>query len=220
MRGPSHHRRVRALRRGQAARQPRRRRTAHLRAVPPARPRAPPVRTLRQGRIDRGAGRRRRAGHLRELLPDAQRCLPRVRQIPGVQLRRHRPPGLPVMLTARHRDLRPLRPGPPAASPLARRTGLRPVLHRCAAAPGTVRVLRAAAAAGVPARPGRRHLRHLLRAARHLRVHRLRRGRQTVRAGPVRPVQPAAARRTAAIGRNRSGACHDDRSAGSDLLST
>ena len=171
---PPDHRRLRALRRGQAGRRPRRRRAAHLRAVPPPRPRAPPVRGLRPDRLDRGAGPRRRAGHLRQLLPDAQRRLQRVRQVPGMQLRRQRPSGLPVVLAAGDRPLRPLRPGPPAAGPLARRPGLRPVLHRRAAAPGTVRILRAAAAAGRPARPGRRHLRQLRRAARHLRMHGLR----------------------------------------------
>jgi hypothetical protein len=72
-----------------------------------------------------------------------------------VQLRRQRPSGLPIMLAAGHRPLRPLRPGPPAAGALARRAGLRPVLYSCAAAPGTVRILRAATAAGRPARPGR-----------------------------------------------------------------
>jgi len=149
-------------------------------AVPPPQPRAPPVRGMRPERLDRGAGPRRRPGHLRQLLPDARRRLLRVRQVPGMQLRRQRPPGLPVMLAAGHRPLRPLRPGPPAAGPLARRPGLRPVLDRCAAAPGTVRIARAATPADRPARPGRRHLRQLRRAAHHLRMHRLRPGRQAL----------------------------------------
>ena len=80
----------------------------------------------------------------------------------------------------------------PPAGPLARRPGLRPVLHRRAAAPGTVRVLRPAAAAGHPARPGRRHLRRLRRAPRHPRLRRLRDRGQALRARPLRPVQPAA----------------------------
>jgi hypothetical protein len=53
----------------------------------------------------------------------------------------------------------------PPASPLARRTRLRHLLHRRAAPPRPVRFLRSAAAAGQPARPGRRHLRQLRRAA-------------------------------------------------------
>ena len=66
--------------------------------------------------------------------------------------------------------LRPLRPGPPAGGPLARGAGLRPVLHRRAAPPGPVRILRPAAAAGHPARPGRRHLRGLRRDPGHPRL--------------------------------------------------
>ena len=93
-----------------------------------------------------------------------------VRQAPGMQLLRHRPSGLPVVLAAGHRDLRPLRPGPAPAGPLARRTRLRHLLHRCAAPPHPVRLLRSGAAAGQPARPGRRHLRQLRRAARQQRM--------------------------------------------------
>ena len=77
------------------------------------------------------------------------------RPAPRVQLRHDQPPGLPVLLAEGDRHLRALRPGPPAPGPLARRAGLRPVLHRRAAAPGTVRVLRPAAAPGHPAGPGR-----------------------------------------------------------------
>ena len=47
-------------------------------------------------------------------LPDSR--LQRLRRQPPVQLRRHRPAGLPVVLAAGHRRLRPLRPGPPAAA--------------------------------------------------------------------------------------------------------
>jgi len=152
------------LRRGQAGRRPRRRRAADLRAVPPPRPRAPPVRDMRPDRLDRGAGPRRRAGHLRQLLPAARRRLRRVRQVPGMQLRPQRPSGLPVVLAACHRSLRPLRPGPPAAGPLARGPGLRPVLHRRAAPARLMLWLRRAAAAGGPAWPRGDHLRYLRRA--------------------------------------------------------
>src|SRR5437764_973264 len=47
--------------------------------MPPPRPRSPPVRALRAGSPDRGAGTRRRAGHLRRLLSPAQRRLQRLR---------------------------------------------------------------------------------------------------------------------------------------------
>src|SRR6202035_2186949 len=107
-----------------------------------------------QDRADRGPWPRWPAGYLRELLPDARSGLRRVRPAPRMQLRRHRPSGLPVVLAEGNRRMRALRPGPASAGPLARRPGLRPVLHRRAAAAGTVRVLRAAAAAGRPARPG------------------------------------------------------------------
>ena len=102
--------------------------------------------------------------------PEIEHSLQRVRQAPGMQLLRHRPSGLPVVLAAGHRDLRPLRPGPPAAGPLARGARLRHLLHRRPAPPRPVRLLRSAAAAGQPARPGRRHLRQLRRAARQQRV--------------------------------------------------
>ena len=79
------------------------------------------MRDLRPDRLDQAAGPRRRTGHLRQLLLDAQHRLQRVRQAPRVQFRRQRPLGPPVVLTAGHCLLRPLRAGPPAASgPLAR----------------------------------------------------------------------------------------------------
>ena len=84
--------------------------------------------------------------------------------------RRHLPARLQAVRPAAHRGLRPLRPGPPAASPLAGRPGLRHLLHHRAAPPHPVRVLRTGTAAGQPARPGRRHLRQLRRAARHQRM--------------------------------------------------
>ena len=181
------------LRRGQGGRRPRR---AGQRICERCRPRD---RGHRQcGRCgetaDRGARPRRRAGHLRQLLPDAQRRLQRLRHLPETQLRRQRPSGLPVMHAAGRGLLRPLRPGPPGPGPLARRAGLRSVLHRRAAAPGTMRILRAAAAARVPARPGRHDLRHLRRISRDLRMHQLRHRRQALPARHVRPVQLAAPR--------------------------
>ena len=100
---------------------------AHLRTVPPPWPRAPPVRDLRQDRLDRGAGPRRRAGHLRELLPDARRCLRRLRPAPRVQFRRDQPPGLPVMLAPGHRLMRALRAG----SPVQARWAEGPVCDPC-----------------------------------------------------------------------------------------
>ena len=63
-------------------------------------------------------------------------------------------PGLPLVLAAGHRRLRALRPGPPAAGPLARGAGLRPVLHRRAAPPRAVRVLRPGSGGWSP-RPAR-----------------------------------------------------------------
>ena len=53
-----------------------------------------------------------------------------MRLAPRVQLRRDQPSDLPAMLAEGHRYLRALRPGPPAPGALARRAGLRPVLHR------------------------------------------------------------------------------------------
>ena len=136
---------------------PGQRRPAALRGLPPpGRPAAPPpVRPVREVAPIAARARDGQPGHLRELLPAAGGHLQRLRQAAGMQLRRHQPPGLPVVLAAGDCGLRPLRPGPPAGRPLARRAGLRPVLHRGAAPPGPVRVLRPAAAAGRPARPGR-----------------------------------------------------------------
>ena len=182
------------LRRGQAGRRPRHRRAADLRTVPPPRrprapPRAGPAARPRRSRCAAATARRTSAS-------TATGCpgrLQRVRQAPGMQLRRDQPSDLPVVLAEGHRRVRPLRPGPPAAGPLARGTGLRPVLHRRAAAPRPMRGLRPAAAAGRPARPGRRHLRRLRRATGHPRLRRLRHRGQALREGPLRPVQPAAA---------------------------
>ena len=95
--------------------------------------------------------------------------------------------------------------------------GLRPVLHRRAAAPGTVRVLRAAAQAGHPARPGRRHLRRLRLAAGHLRLRGLRDRGQALRTRPVRPVQPTTAGRGAAGRARWPGPGRAAAGAGSDL---
>ncbi|MGH3196778.1 MAG: hypothetical protein ACRDOH_36135 [Streptosporangiaceae bacterium] len=50
-----------------------------------------------------------------------------------MRLRRDEQARLPVVLAAGYRELRPLRAGPAAGRPLARRPGLRPVLHRRAA---------------------------------------------------------------------------------------
>ena len=86
-------------------------------------------------------------------LPAAR--LQRVRADTSLHVRRHQPAGLQAVRPAGNRDLRPLRPGPPAGRPLARRTGLRHLLYRRAAPPCSVRFLRADAAAGQPARPGR-----------------------------------------------------------------
>ena len=105
----------------------------------------------------------------------------------------------------------------PPAGTMARRPGLRPVLHGRAPPPGPVRGLRPGTAPGLPARPGRRHLRGLRRAARHVRLHRLRHRGQALRKGTVRPVQPAAARHGAPVGRDRGRPRGDERRARGDL---
>ena len=147
---------LRGLRQGQARLRPRRQRPAGLRGVPPRRPGTPPgLRGLRRDRAGRPPRTRRPAGHLRELLPAPGSGLQRMRADTSLHVRRHQPAGLQAVRPAGHRDLRPLRPGPPAGRPLARRTGLRHLLYRRAAPPCPVRFLRADAAAGQPARPGR-----------------------------------------------------------------
>ncbi|WP_204810419.1 hypothetical protein [Mycobacterium riyadhense] len=67
-----------------------------------------------------------------------------------MQLRRYRQTDLPILFTEIHRGLRPLRRATPTGGALAGRTGLRPVLHRRAAAPRTLRTLRCTAKAGCP----------------------------------------------------------------------
>jgi hypothetical protein len=80
------------------------------------RPGAPLVRALRAGSPDRGAGTRRRARHLRQLLPAARRRLQRLRQVPALQLRCQRPSGLPVVLAEGDLRLRPLQQDQPPAA--------------------------------------------------------------------------------------------------------
>ena len=218
VRRPRAHGRLRSLRRGQGRRRPGLLRPVHLRAVPAACPGAPLVRALRAGSPDRGAGTRRRARHLRQLLPAARRRLQRLRQIPALQLRCQRPSGLPVVLAEGDLRLRPLQAGPAAGGAVARRPGLRPVLRRRAARPGPVRGLRPGPAPGLPARPGRRHLRGLRRAPRHVRLHQLRHRGQALRKRTVRPVQPAAPRHGTPVGRDRERPRGDERRARGDLL--
>ena len=124
---------------------------------------------------------------------------------------------------AAHRRLRALRARPAAGSPLARRTGLRPVLHRGPAPPGAVRALRAAAAAGRPARPGRGHLRRVRRDPGLQRLHRVRHRRQALRertlpavlAAPPRPRScwPAATAPSRRAAGRRAGRDHGHRPA-------
>ena len=164
-------RRLRELRQGQAGLWPGHGRPACVRGVPPPRPGpAPDMRELRENRACRHPRPRRQAGHLRELLPAPGSGLQRMRPHPALHICRHLPARLQAVRPAAHRGLRPLRPGPPAASPLGGRPGLRHLLHHRAAPPHPVRVLRTGTAAGQPARPGRRHLRQLRRAARHQRM--------------------------------------------------
>jgi hypothetical protein len=68
-----------------------------------------PCGNLRRDRADRRPCPRRPAGCVRELLPDASGRLQRVRQAPRMQLRRQRPPGLHVVLTAGHGAVRAVR---------------------------------------------------------------------------------------------------------------
>lgn len=191
MRRPAKPAWLRSLRCGQAGRCSHQRWPADLRTVPPRRTRAPRMRELRHDRLDRRAGPRRTTRRMRELLPDARGRLQRVRPPPRMQLRRQPHTDLPDLLTARHRDLRSLRPRPPTRGPLGRRPALRPLLHRRVAPSRSVPNLRAAAAAGRPTRTPGHPVRRLRRPARHPRLHRLRPGGQALREGPMRPVQPA-----------------------------
>ena len=100
-------------------------------------------------------GRGRAGRHLHQLLPATRSHLQQMPAAATVHLRGDQPAGLPLVLATGHRRLRALRARPAAASPLAGRTGLRPVLPGCPAPPGAVRTVRAAAAAGRPARPRR-----------------------------------------------------------------
>ena len=129
-------RRLQRVRQGQAGRHAHGRRAAAMRGLPAAhRPRsrrcgscgktAPVAVRGRDGQPDICVNCYR--------LPEAVCAV--LRPAPRVQLRRDQPSGLPVMLAEGDRHLRALRPGPPAPGPLARRAGLRPVLHRRAAAP-------------------------------------------------------------------------------------
>jgi hypothetical protein len=209
------------LRQGQARGRPRRCRRAGLRGVLPPRPRTSPgLRDLRQDRAGRRPRTRRQAGHLRQLLSAPRGGLQRMRPGTALPARQHRPAGLQAVRSAGHRGLRPLRSGAPAASPLARGTGLRYLLHRRTAPPRPLRPLRPDTAAGQPARSGRRHLCQLCRAARRQRVRRLRHRGQDVRETPLRPVQPAAPRRDAAISRDRACPGHPGRGARGDQRGT
>lgn len=100
-------------------------------------------------------------------LPRAACSVQRVRPDAAVQLRRQLPPALRGVLASGHSPVRALRSASACFGPVARRAGLRPVLYRVAAPPGTVHGLRRGPAAGVPARPGRHDLRRLRRPAGH-----------------------------------------------------
>ena len=108
---PPEHRRVRALRRGQGGRRPRRRRAANLRAVPPPGPRSPPVREMRQDRLDRGA---RRDG-APDISATATGC-------PAPSAASAAPTGNATSLPATIRSARHARRGPWPAVPAAART--------------------------------------------------------------------------------------------------
>ena len=89
----------------------------------------------------------------------------------GAGRARSRPGPNPDLRQAAHRARpRPARTAaqrPPTDRPLARGTGLRPLLHRGAAPPRHLHRLRDRAAPGRPARPGRHHLRRLRRRCRY-----------------------------------------------------
>jgi len=88
-------------------------------------------------------------------------------------------------------DVRALRRRPPTDRPVARGTGLRPLLHRGAAPPRHLRHLPDRAAARPPARPERDHLRRLRRCPGQPHLHRLRDRGQSLRTRPVRTLRTA-----------------------------
>src|SRR5215813_13451032 len=94
------------------------------------------MRHVREDRAGRSARPGRAARHLRQLLPAARGHLQQMPAAAPMHLRGDQPPGLPPVLATGHRRLRALRARPATASPLARGTGVRPVLPRRPAAPG------------------------------------------------------------------------------------
>src|SRR5207247_9797178 len=146
-----------------------------LRADPPHRPPRP----------------RRAARHLQRLLPTPGRDLQPLRTNPPVHPCRRARTGLRLLRSPTRHGLRTLRTASPADRPLARRTGLRPLLQRRAAAPRHLRRLRADPSPGRPAWPRRHHLRRLRRAAGQPRLHRLRHRGQAPRTRPPQPARAA-----------------------------
>ena len=94
----------------------------------PHRPRQPPLRDLRQDRTDRGPRPRRRAGHLRELLPDA-----RARSAACAASAANATSPRPAIRSARHARRRRPPPAPAAAQdrPPAARWPEGPVCDPC-----------------------------------------------------------------------------------------
>jgi hypothetical protein len=101
--------------------------------------------------------------------------------------------------------MRPLRRHPATGRPLARGTGLRPVLHGGATPPRHLRVLRPYPPPRPSPRPGRHDLRRLRRPSSHPPLRRLRPRGQALRGRPLRDLLPATPHDRAARHRRRTG---------------
>ena len=146
---------------GQTRRRPRRTGPAGVRAV--RRPTPAALRAMRTDPADRPPRPRRDPRHLRRVLPTTRGGLLPLPATPAVFVRERTGTGLHPLRGKSHRGLRALRRGPPTNREMARGTGLRPLLQRCATPPRHLHHLWCHAQARGPTRPGRDDLRRLRR---------------------------------------------------------
>ena len=120
---------------GQTDRRPRRTGSAVLRPV--RRPTPTALRAMRTDQADRPPRPRRSPRHLRRLLPDARRGLQPLPATPAVFVRGRAGTDLHRLRSTVHSGLRALRRRPATDRPVARGTGLRPLLHAALRRRGT-----------------------------------------------------------------------------------